>query len=1045
MLGRQWLERIKIWKEYLPKLFYTECGSVSAEYAVTMEHLTLALAQALPKKLIRAGTAWGKKWEYGWFHCTVSVPKKTAGCRLVCFFPTGGESLVFVNGEAAGAIDKKHSYITLTRCSKGGERFDIYAESYAGHGLRPENGGPYGPDEIPVPEPSAKQAVTGTISWGIWNEAVFQTAVDFDVLYSLLQVLQPKSLRYQKVAKALQQFTLTADFELDEPERTKSILAAGSFLKPALACVNGSTAPVMSIFGQSHLDLAWEWPLEETKRKCARTYSTQLAFMDEYPEYKFLACEPYIFTMLEQYYPELMQRVKEKTAAGQCIADGAFYVESDTNIPCGEALIRQLVRGKRWFRDTLGSRTLVAWLPDTFGFSAALPQLLTGCGIPYFATQKLLRCDPECDPFPYNNFWWQGIDGSRVLSHMYKKNNAVITPQAVAERWNQDRIQQDNIEGMMFPFGYGDGGGGPDRQMLETVRRIADLEGIPRTRMESPAAFFERLKNGDEPVTETYTGELYLSWHRGSYTSGATIKRLCRKAEIALHDAEFYTAVCSSAGGADSLDALWRKLLLCQFHDVIAGTCIQRVHEEAERDLQEVLDGARASADTAVLADASAERAADDGQGVLISNTMGWERSVLVRSPDGSGYAELTVPPCGWTVVPYRAISAAAGKTVRAISCTMVHDGGSCYLKLENSCLIVRIGSNGTLDSVFDKESGTEFAAAPCNVFRMYKDVTPFYDAWEIAPMYKDQPVELTAPAKITIEEAAPECVRIHVSRALHDSTLEQVIVIRKDSRRIDFETSIDWHEKHKLLKVDFPLAVMAEQAASEIQFGYVRRPTHTSRQFDKDRYEACNHKYTAVYDENRGAAVLNDSRYGVSTGTAVCGDDCTGTVISLTLLKSAVIPDMRADSGMQRMTYSLYVFNSGFSESNVVHEAYELNNPLVPVPVTQAVPAVRSYFALDNPHVILETVKPADCACAGDENPPVVLRLYEAYGGTAAAVLTTSLPVESASAVSMDESAEVPQGAGGLVLESDEKGGKKIRLSFRPFEIKTILLKLAR
>ena len=388
-IGRQWEDRLRIWSEQFEKHYFTACVPLSLSFFTTMDQL--AFDEAVKGRFVpvQPGTRWGKKWEYGWFHTQAVIPAALEGKRAVFTLGAGEEMLVWVNGREAGSIDRQHKYITLSRSARAGDVYDIYAECYAGHGLRQEGAGPVGPDEEPVPEPPEAQVTVKPSLLGSWNEALFQAAMDYQVLYSLVQKLPEKSLRAMKIVEGLKKFTYTADFELPEEELTASAVEADRYLQPLLACRNGSTAPDYTVFGQSHLDLAWLWPVEETMRKTARTYANQLALMEEYPDYRFLLCEPPILEYLKALYPDVYRRVKEKTASGGFYPEGALWVECDTNIPSGESLIRQFVRGKRWFREELGVDSLMAWMPDTFGFSAALPQIMKKCQIPYFATQKL--------------------------------------------------------------------------------------------------------------------------------------------------------------------------------------------------------------------------------------------------------------------------------------------------------------------------------------------------------------------------------------------------------------------------------------------------------------------------------------------------------------------------------------------------------------------------------------------------------------------------------------------------------------------------------
>ncbi len=416
---------------------------------------------------------------------------------------------------------------------------------------------------------------------------------DYHTLYDLWKAMPERDLRTMKIGEALQQFTYVADFETPWPQRIQGILEGDKLLRPLLEKKNGDTVPVYSTFGQSHLDLAWLWPQEETRRKAARTYSNQLALMERYPGYRFLLCGPTILEYLKADYPRLYGRVREKVRTGQFLPEGAVYVESDTNLPGGESLVRQFVMGKRWFQAEFGADSQVAWLPDTFGFTGALPQIMRECRVPYFATQKLLRCDPECEQFPYNLFWWEGIDGTRVLAHIYKKNNAVFGPGALRERWEKDRNQKQGIDTLLFPFGYGDGGGGPTELMVEMEQRCRDLEGAPRCTMESPAAFFHRLDQ--KAVSHVYYGELYLAWHRGTYTAQARIKRGVRKGEMALREAEYLAGLLRLTGQVQGqeetlgkIEELWKLLLVQEFHDILPGTSIERVNREAEEALARV-------------------------------------------------------------------------------------------------------------------------------------------------------------------------------------------------------------------------------------------------------------------------------------------------------------------------------------------------------------------------------------------------------------------------------------------------------------------------
>lgn len=982
-IGRQWNDRLRIWAEQFPKHYYREAAPLTLSFFTTMEQLPYQQAVREQYAPAPVGMKWGKKWQYGWFHTQLTVPQALEGKRVVLTLNPGREMLVWVNGTEAGAIDKKHRFITLSRSANAGQVYDIYAECYAGHGVRNEGAGPVAWGEESVPEPPAHQETVGASGFGVWNEALFQVAMDYLTLYSLMQKLPEKSLRAMKIVEGLKKFTCIADFELPEPALTASVVEAGKLLKLLLACKNGSTAPEYTVFGQSHLDLAWLWPVEETMRKTARTYSNQLSLMEEYETYPFLLCEPPILQWLKELYPNVYARVLEQVKAGRFCPDGALWVESDTNIPCGEALIRQFVWGKRWFRENLGVESTVAWMPDTFGFSAALPQIMKKCQIPYFATQKLIRQDPECQPFPYNVFWWEGMDGSRVLAHTFKKNNAVFLPGDLITRWEEDRVQQEQIDSLMYPFGYGDGGGGPTREMVEMALRCADLEGAPRCRLEGPAAYFERNTDPEN----TFCGELYLAWHRGTLTSQAKTKRGIRKAEIALKQLEFMLSRQLLSGRTmpenwrQRLQELWKKLLFNQFHDIAPGTSIARVHQRAEQELREVLEGC-----------------------------CQWCRELS----GGTEGETVAYNPLSWPVLwKNTQIPAQSCAVIQTEATPKQADVKRCpegWL-LENAHLRCIVGHNGELLSVKRQGKDTEYLAAPGNRFLMFKDVNTCYDAWEIGSMYRQLPVCLEDEAQISVVED-PQAAVLLVRKKLNESILEQRIVLDGSGEYIRFDNTVHWQEKHKLLKVAFPVNVYTREAICEVQFGYVKRPNHRSYQTDQDRYEVCNHRYSALCDGAHGAAVLNDGKYGLSL---------EDQQIRLTLLKSAMMPDQNADRGIQEFSYGFYPFEGAFAQSDVVCQAAQFNEAPIPGSLDDGLGPI---FLADQKNIVTDTVKIADTV----ENA-LMVRLYESMGMGTETSFTVSEKVKKIMQTDMLE--ECPEELTGP------------RISFKPFEIKTLLLYL--
>jgi alpha-mannosidase len=1013
-LTDEWEYRIKRWKDFFWNHLYRPLGQVELSGFVTRRQLTAAEARQEEFHPMPAGAAWGARWEYGWFKGEFTLPPEAAGRRIVLRLDTGGESLVWLNGQIAGSRGWAHKEITLAREARGGERYSLLLESYGGHGEVSVGIGPVAYGQTPVPAPGPTQCIVGQNTFGVWLEDAYQFALDFSTLFELRGLLDPLSLRVSQIDEALMEATLVVDPEQPEDELLATVRAGRARLRPLLEAVNGSTSPELLAFGHAHIDVAWLWPLAETERKMARTVINQLALFEEYPEYRFLQSQPHLYTMLRRRYPELYARFKEAVQRGRVIPDGAMWVEADTNLSGGEALVRQILYGKRFFKEELGVESKVLWLPDVFGYSGALPQILVGCGVEGFATAKITWAYGGGEPFPYNIFWWEGIDGTAIPAHIFTEYNSETSPKSVMARWNT-RLQQNGVSSMVLPFGWGDGGGGPDRNHLEYLRRLRNLEGLPRLRIASPQEFFEDLERRGLP-SERYVGELYFQAHRGTYTSQARTKRGNRVGELALREAELWGTAARALKGyafdARTLEETWTSLLLNQFHDILPGSSIQRVYEEAEAAHQQIILSASS------LAKEAAATFTRPGGGTTVFNSLPWARTVLVELP--WGMQEVSLPACGWKTIPAPRPAEGSAAPAQAVPGAPADSGLAAprNILLENEHLRATFDRRGVLFSLWDKDAAREILAGPANVFNMYRDVPDNWDAWDLNSMTESPAlaVELADPARLELLESGPLVSRLSLKRLLHDSTLEQVILLRRGSRRLEFKTTIDWHESHKLLKVNFPLDIHTEEAVHEIQFGHLRRPNHKSRKFDADRFEVSAHKWSALVEENRGVALLNDCKYGLSVN---------GNSLNLTLLKAGLAPDPIADQGWHEFTYALYAWNGSFFNSGVVAEAYDLNVPPLVVPGEAG---EGSLFSLDAANIVLEAVKPAE-----DGSSDVILRLYESGRSATACTLSTLLPVHAAWECDMLET----PGRGIPCVDA------RLSLDFRPFEIKTVRLKL--
>lgn len=1020
-LTPEWRTRIDKWITELPQHFCSDTEPVEMDGFATMDRLTIEQAAAGDFKPMPPGTKWGCKWQYAWFRGSCVVPQSAARRRVVFEFRGGGgESLIFVNGREIGTTSWARKTVTLSMCAVAGERFDILVESYAGHGPTPCSTGPVAWGRQIAPEPPDAQQEVRTSLAGVWEEDAYQLWLDARTLLELRDNIDADSLRVAEIDRALRDFTVVVDLELARAEMLETFLAGRELLQPLLECENGSTAPTMFAFGHAHLDVAWLWPLAETGRKAARTLANQLTLVEEYGEYRFLHSQAHLFEMVKQHYGDLYGRVKAAVADGNIVAEGGMWVEADTNVTGGESLIRQFLHGKRFFRDEFGVDCELLWLPDVFGYSGALPQIMAGCGIRYFSTHKIFWTYKGGQTFPHNTFTWEGIDGSGILVHLHNNYNSEMSPAHVIERW-RERVQGDGLSTRLMPFGWGDGGGGPTRDHLEFARRQRNLEGSPRVKLTGPLEYFkdiERRGTGDL----RYVGELYFQCHRGTYTSQARTKRGNRKGELALREAEMWAV---AAGGefavpADAMDRAWKKLLLNQFHDILPGSSIARVYEEAESDYEAVLETA-----AGVIRSATASLT-DDGEAVSVFNSLSWPRRALVELPEdflssagdeagndvcvqevgGKLLAEVAVPACGWTTVT----RANAGHSAPC-DVNVAATGQS----LENELLRVTFDACGRIASIFDKSASRELAAGLCNDLKMYKDVPGDFDAWDIDRTYARCPVELTGKARIEVIAAGPLMGRLRISRKLNNSEMTQTVTLRRGSRRLDFETVVDWRERHKLLKVAFVVDYHANEAVHEIQFGHIRRPNHYSEPLDFHRYEVCNHKWSALVEAGRGFAVLNDCKYGLNV---------LGNSINLTLLRAPTAPDAHADQGTQEFTYSFYAWDGPLLDSGLVQQGYDLNCPVV---TAAGAAGEKSLLSLDAPNVIVETVKPAE-----DGSGDVIIRLYESMRTATRCTLTTAIPAAAAALTDMLEEnpVDVPLTNGCISLD------------FRPFEIKTLRLK---
>ena len=630
-LSMEYLRKIEGFINQLEKRMYIPCIETEFSGFVTKERLSFEEACDKEKVPYPAKTVWGRKWEYGWFFTEVTIPDCCKGKRVV-FKAALGESIVWVNGRLMGALDKEHDMITLSKCAVPGEKYSVVIEAYAGHtnNLTAEHLQMrlYVPEE-PFEEFSedVTQKEITNASTGIFLEELFQFWMDLRTLTGLRKPLDQNSWRLSNIDKCLKDVCDTVDIELPIPQLLQDVEKAREITGKCLACKNGSSAPVMYAIGNSHLDLEWLWTKEETRRKSARTLGNQIRILEEYDDYKYFHSQPWILDTVKNEYPDLYEEVKQWVKKGRIIVDGGMWVESDTNIPGGESLIRQFIVGKKFIKDEFGVNSEILWLPDIFGVSANMPQIMKGCGIKYFMNAKLTWLYNGGEPFPYSNFMWQGIDGSEIQSQMVVDYAADPHPASVMSKWNTHQ-EKEEIPARMLLYGHGDGGGGVTRIQQEFIEREKDLEGLPKVSIKTPKEFFEYVRDNCN-IENTYVGEMYFAAHRGTYTSQAKTKQLSRYSEVALREAEMWSALYGMDSKKET-DFLWKEVLFNHFHDIIPGSGITEVHERAEKSFTNVISQSQTIAEKARNMVVTQE--ADT---LTVFNSLSWERKSLVKLPSG--------------------------------------------------------------------------------------------------------------------------------------------------------------------------------------------------------------------------------------------------------------------------------------------------------------------------------------------------------------------------------------------------------------------------
>jgi alpha-mannosidase len=1011
---------------------------------------------------VEVGLLWGLEHGTSWLMTSLQAPASMQGQPLVLqlHWDTPGddslllrlEATVFLDGRAIGAFDWKHPVLLLPEEACDGQSHTLMLQVYTG---------------VPLPFGGLTLRPRCMVNWQLYH--LMQTLLEvhlalnegdparnvllarLDTAYNMLDLREGwQGERFADSAQAAYEYLLK-----EYPTINRGSTVGGRFIA-------APNRPQITASGHAHLDVGWMWPYWRTRQKIAHTVSNVLGLMERYPDYYYSQSQPQMLQWLKEDVPELYARVKQRVAEGRFEPVGAMWIESDCNLTSGESLIRQIMHGTCFWQQEFGVKPRQIWLPDVFGYSAALPQIMRGCNIPTFMTTKISW--NQFNRMPCDTFRWRGIDGSEVLTHFvtapsqdakttFYSYNGPLQPSDVTGTWMNYR-QQDINDHLLYLNGWGDGGGGPTEEQMERMQIMADLPDFPQVRSGRAEDYFTGLyqRVWEDPRLPTWVGELYLEYHRGTYTSQARVKQANRRAELFYRDVELLSAWASLYGMSSrqaELNEGWRLVLLNQFHDVLPGSSIREVYDDAERIYAEARAIGKRIHDEALAVVLQHIPAGE--QDLFVLNTLAWERTDPIQVPAQlAPYALMNqhdstvqqttdwegnkvflldgvrVPSCGVQIVP--AASNAGTGEVQLPSTSRAAYADEETIVLQNEYYDLWIDAQGEISRLYDRRAGRDVLAPgqTGNQLIAYEDRPLDFDAWDIDLFYEEKPYPVRAVTSLRIIEEGPVRATVEIIRPYLSSRITQRISLWRSSPRIDIATEIDWHERQTLLKAAFPLAINSTRATYEIQFGNVERPTHRNTSWDVARFETCAHRWIDLSEGGYGISLLNDSKYG---------HDVHDNVVRLTLLKSAIYPDAHADEGLHRFTYSLLPHAGDWREAQTVRRAYELNVPVVCVAGRKKAPNLSttgitssSFIQVDCTHVILETVKPAE------DGGGLIVRLYEAHNQRGRGTLTFVTPILSAQECNLLEEP----------ISDAPSQGNTLAFQVRPFEIKTFRIRLS-
>ena len=967
------------------------------------------------------GQPWGQEWQYCWLKGQYTVPEELHGRQIFLRTTTTfREALIFVEGTPYGIFTQnlnhshgKHYCSMIDSSAMAGKCINLAIEAYAGHNIVGTQ--PFSAE----PQLDFKYNI-GQFLICVKDELICDAYFTIRMVNELVEATKDDFRRAELINAINEAHAIIyySQDHVDEELFRSSLSQVTQLLKKYLQTPNGENPPMVGIIGHSHLDTAWLWPIDETIKKCARTLSNAIVLMKQYPEYKFIQSSAYHGEWMRRHYPILFREIQEQVTQGRYEPNGGVWVECDCNITSGEFMIRQFLWGQNFTRQHFGYTSNVFWLPDTFGYSSAMPQIMKGCGVDYFMTTKIEWNDTN--HFPYDSFYWKGLDGTAVFSHFNRVHVAPSPPdiiETVHGTPGRRGITQKEVTNMRFlAFGFGDGGGGPDFEMVELARRSQNTKGMPRAEYLTAGEFMQKLEQ-TAVNPNIYKGELYLEFHRGTFTSIALIKRQNRKAEQGIRDAELCIVRQAIMAGKAACGADIRPhvetTLVNQFHDILPGTSIPEVNRRSFDEMGQVI----AQANKIAASNIPVEPRADTFTAV---NTLSFPRDsvtlpyvpgktiqdeICQQTEDIDGnkimrVANSSIPSMGSRAYIYTQGSPNAQSP-------FIYNGSNLETPFASICF----DNDGYISSFIDKRNNRQIKGEgySLNAFLMAEDVTLAWENWDIDADHEAKLEKVSGLIdRQVISDGAVEFRIRSRYKISESSTITQDMIFHAHNPRVDFETKIHWNNKRRLLKTAFDTNIYTNFARQEIQFGFAERPTTRNNSLEAAKFETLNHKFSDLSEPNYGVSILNDCKYGISIYEGS---------MRLTLLKGGTKPDPNGDEGVHYMTYSLLPHMGGFSAKAVTHQAYDLNYPPIVVDGYAEIPAL---VEISVPNVILETVKPCEKA-----ERAFIARFYECEGGRTVADISFNLDATRIEETNMLE-------------ETIGAPGDMSSIEFGPFEIKT-------